>query len=126
LVTAEILPALPDLTDENVTASQLPEDEWLRLARELAAKGDWRLALRALYLATLAHLASRDLVSIARFKSNRDYQLEVARRARAKPELRQAFEENVAMFDCAWYGLYAVSSEGFRQFQANLERIRAC
>ena len=126
LVTAETLPAPPDLTDENVTASQLPEDEWLRLARELAAKGDWRLALRALYLATLAHLASRDLVSIARFKSNRDYQLEVARRARAKPELRQAFEENVAMFDCAWYGLYAVSGEGFRQFQANLERIRAC
>lgn len=126
LVTAETLPALPDLTDENVTASQLPEDEWLRLARELAAKGELRLALRALYLATLAHLASRELVSIARFKSNRDYQMEVARRARAKPELRQAFEENVAMFDCAWYGLYAVSGDGFRQFQTNLERIRAC
>ena len=126
LVTAEIIPAQPDLTDENVTASQLPEDEWLRLARELAAKGDWRLALRALYLATLAHLAARDLVSIARFKSNRDYQTEVARRARAKPELRQAFDENVAMFDCVWYGLYTVSGESFRQFQTNLERIRTC
>jgi hypothetical protein len=126
MVKAEVLPAQPDLTDENLTASQLPEDEWLRLARDLAAKGEWRLALRALYLATLAHLAARDLVSIARFKSNRDYQLELARRARSKPELRQAFDANVAVFDGVWYGPYPVSGEGFREFQTNLERIRAC
>lgn len=125
-VTAEILPAAPDLEDENTTAAQLPEDEWLRLARELAAKGDLRLALRALYLGSLAHLASRELVSIARFKSNRDYQLEIARRARARPELRQAFDENVAVFDCVWYGLYAVTAESFGQFRANVERIRTC
>ena len=93
----------------------MPEDEWLKLARELAGRGDWRLALRALYLGTLGHLAARELVSLARFKSNRDYQLEVARRARGNPDLRRAFEENVARFDRVWYGLYAVSSEGYGQ-----------
>jgi hypothetical protein len=126
VVTAEVLPAQPDLADENVMASQLPEDEWLKLARELAAQGDLRRAMRALYLASLAHLAARELVSIARFKTNRDYQIEVARRARPQPELRRAFDENAAVFDRVWYGLYTLSAEAYAQFQANLERIRAC
>ena len=53
--------AVPDLrainvADENILASQLPGDSWLEKARELAATGDYRLALRALYLASLAYL----------------------------------------------------------------------
>ena len=42
--------------EENVTADQLPEDGWLQLARELIERGELRLALRASYLAGLAHL----------------------------------------------------------------------
>ena len=120
------MPARPDLNDENLTAAQLPEGEWLELARELLGKGDLRLALRAFYLATLAHLAAREIVSIARFKSNYDYQAEVNRRARGSPELRAAFAANVSSFDQAWYGLYDVTAEALAQFQSNFERIRSC
>ena len=125
-IRAEVLAATPDLNDENVTAAQLPEDEWLRLARELLSKGDLRLALRAFYLATLAHLAAREIVKIARFKSNRDYEAEVNRRARSSQELRMAFSANVGTFDRVWYGLYDVSAEAVAQFQSNFERIRSC
>ena len=125
-VRAEVVPARPDLNDENVTAAQLPEDEWLKLARELLGKGELRLALRAFYLATLAHLAAREIVSIARFKSNRDYETEVNRRARGSPELRAAFSANVSSFDRAWYGLYDVTADALAQFQSNFDRIRAC
>ena len=104
----------------------MPEDEWLKLANEMLAKGDLRLALRAFYLATLAHLAAREIVSIARFKSNRDYQAEVNRRARGAAELRTAFTENVGAFDRAWYGLYEVTAEGVAEFRSNFERIRSC
>jgi len=109
-----------------VTAAQLPEDEWLRLAGELLNQGDLRLALRAFYLATLAHLAAREIVSIARFKSNHDYEIEVNRRARGLPELRAAFTANVSSFDRAWYGLYEVTAEAMAQFKSNFERIRSC
>jgi hypothetical protein len=126
VVRAEIIPARPDLTDENVLANQLPEDGWLALARELMDKGELRLALRALYLASLAHLAQREFVSIARFKSNRDYEQEVIRRTRAQPELRLAFSENVAVFDRTWYGLHEVTRDALQIFQGNLDRIRAC
>jgi hypothetical protein len=125
-IRAEVIPQRPDLNDESLTAAQLPEDEWLKLAGELLSKGDLRLALRAFYLATLAHLAAREIVSIARFKSNHDYETEVNRRARGLPELRAAFSANVNSFDRAWYGLYDVTGAGLAQFQSNFERIRSC
>lgn len=123
---AEILPVRPDLNDEQVIASQLPEDGWLTLARELMEKGDRRLALRALYLANLANLAHRELVTLTRFKSNREYLMEVTRRAKGRPDLQSAFVENVASFDRAWYGWHDVTTEVLRQFQSNLERMRRC
>ena len=126
VVAAEVISARPDLNDENVTAAQLPEDEWLKLASEMLNQGDLRLALRAFYLATLAHLAAREIVTIARFKSNHDYEREVNRRARGLPELRSAFSANVSSFDRAWYGLYEVTADALTQFRSNFERIRSC
>jgi hypothetical protein len=62
----------PNVADENIGADQLPEDGWMKLARELLERGEFRLALRAFYLATLAHLAERNLITLAKFKSNRE------------------------------------------------------
>ena len=114
----------PDLTDENVGADQLPEDGWLRLGRELLEQGEFRLALRAYYLASLAHLAERNLVSLAKFKSNRDYQRELQRRAQAFPEVASVFEENVGVFDRVWYGRHEVNAFLVAQFATNVERLK--
>ena len=116
--------AAPDVSDENVGADQLPEDGWSRLARDLIDQGELRLALRALYLASLAHLAGRNLIGLARFKSNRDYQRELDRRGHALPELAGLFSENVGTFDRAWYGLHEVSREMIDHFAGNVERIK--
>lgn len=123
---ADAAPAIPDLADENVSADQLPEDGWMRLALELMGQGDLRLALRALYLASLAHLAQRELIRLARHKSNRDYLREVDRRARALPEIKAAFGTNVGAFDRVWYGRHPATDELVREFRSNVERIRAC
>jgi hypothetical protein len=124
-IVAEALPAAPDLTADDVNAAQLPEDGWLRLAREMMERGELRLALRALFLAALAHLGSRELIAIARHKSNRDYERELHRRARTRDELLAAFAENRALFEGAWYGLHEVTREVIDRFSANVERIRA-
>jgi hypothetical protein len=126
VVNAQPTIAAPDLTDENVSAEQLPEDEWLKLAGELAGQGNLRVALRAYYLASLAHLARRDVIALARFKSNRDYERETRRRARTRPDLVAAFAENVSAFDRSWYGLREVTREVLDHFRENTERIRAC
>ena len=118
--------AVPDLAREDVTGDELPVDGWMKLALELLERGELRLAMRAFYLSSLAHLAARNLVSIARFKSNRDYERELRRRSHALPELTQTFSENVSVFDRVWYGLHEINADLLQHFRSNVERIRAC
>ena len=124
-VAGQAIQPQPDVTDENVRADQLPEDGWAKLGRELLERGEFRLAMRAFYLASLAHLAARNLISIARFKSNRDYERELRRRAHAFPDLLSVFDENLAVFEGIWYGMHDVSADGVNRFAANLERLKA-
>jgi len=123
-VMAEAIAAAPDLNSEDVVASQLPEDAWMKLASEMIAKGEKRLAVRAFYLATLAHLGLRDLIAIARHKSNRDYQRELLRRARARAGMQEAFGQSVSIFEGVWYGSHPTTDDLIEELSANMERIR--
>jgi len=124
IASQPIQPA-PDLSDEGVGAEELPEDRWTSLAREHLGRSEFRLALRAFYFASLAHLAERNLISLAKFKSNRDYERELGRRGHSFPELLALFGENVVVLDRTWYGLHPVSGEQVTRFAANVERIKA-
>lgn len=123
-VASEAIETMPDISDENVRADQLPEDGWTKLARELLERGEFRLAMRAFYLAALAHLAARNLISIARFKSNRDYEWELRRRAHAFPALLAAFGENVSLFESIWYGMHETDYDVANRFAINLEKLK--
>ena len=123
------LPAAPiDVADESVTADQMPEISWLQLAEELLAKGDCRLALRALYLAGLNYLSAKDLVSVRRWKSGRDYRRELERRSRAHAfvdaNLTPAFARNLFLFERGWYGRHAVDRADVEAFAQGWEEIR--
>ena len=115
----------PDLADETVLASQRPEDEWLRLARDLHARGERRLALRAFYLSTLAGLGTRGWLAVARHKSNRDYLQELRRRARDHAGVLEAFARNVGRFERVWYGPHLADDGLLADFQADRERVLA-
>jgi len=112
-----------DLQQEDIVASQLPEDEWLRLAREQIERGDGRLAIRALFLASLAKLGDEDLVQIKRSKSNRDYRRELGRKARKWEGLISAFEVNTQLFERAWYGWHEVREGTVESYLQNHEVI---
>lgn len=117
--------ARPDIMDENIDGSELPAERWLNLAREWMEKGSLRNAMRATYLAILAHLAERGIIGLAGHKSNRDYKLEMNRRAHDRPDVIRCFAANVAAFDRAWYGMHPVSQKGLERFFENQERIMA-
>jgi hypothetical protein len=116
--------SVPDLTREDVDASALPEDGWLNLAGELMQKGELRLALRALYLSTLAYLAREEWITLAKYKSDREYELELRRRSGARPDLAGFFSENRGLFERAWYGLHEVTPALVERFSRNQETIR--
>jgi hypothetical protein len=121
-----VIPSVPDLQNEGIGADQMPEESWVKLARELLERGELRLALRAFYLASLAHLAQRGLIRIAKYKSNHDYERELRRRTHALPDLPTTFERNVSVFNRVWYGRQEVSLEMLEEFSSNVERIKAC
>lgn len=123
VASVAIQPA-PDIANEDVVADQLPEDGWTRLGRELLERGEFRLAMRAFYFASLAHLAARNLIGIARFKSNRDYENELRRRAHAIPNLLPVFGENLSVFERIWYGMHEVNRELVQHFAANVDKIK--
>jgi hypothetical protein len=113
-----------DLNDESLVASQWPEETWLALAEEWIGKRDLRMALRALYLGTLAYLGRTGLLTIHACKSNREYESELRRKSRAAPEIPPLFRENLGSFERSWYGTHEVLSEDIGQFRANLDRIK--
>ena len=125
-VIAKPLLAIPviDLKDESLTADQLAEDGWYTLANECIARGDYRLALRALYLGAISYLGRRELVVIQRSKSGVDYGRELARRSRATPAVAAAFTRAVLIFESGWYGRHSVDREMLDRFTAGFEEVR--
>jgi hypothetical protein len=115
----------PNLQEDDVSADELPEDGWLNLARDLMERGDLRLAMRALFLASLSVLAHRELIRIGKSKSNREYSRELERLGHAVPEVPPIFAKSVRAFERVWYGTHEVDRFAFSEFNSNQERIRA-
>lgn len=116
---------MPDLRDDDIKADDLPVHRWLTLAGEMIEAGDLRLAMRALYLATLAHLAENEMISIEIYKSNREYEQELRRRAHEKKEMLTVFSKSLTIFEQVWYGMYQITRSEFDKFAANQKRILA-
>jgi hypothetical protein len=114
-----------DLASDTAAADQLPEEDWLKMGRDLLAAGDVRLGIRALYLGALANLARRELISLTRSKTNRDYQKELARRARAIPHVLPAFVHSVDIYERTWYGRHMADGSTIQDLLSTLERMRA-
>ena len=122
IVTANAMPL--DLLDENLLASQLPEDRWMALAEDCARQGNLRSALRALYLANLAWLGRGEWLAIHPGKTNREYEREVRRKARAFPEACSLFAAGIVSFEGAWYGTHDVTPDDLEQMRERLQRMK--
>ena len=126
-VTPPIVPAAlptPDLESEDTTADQLPEDEWLRFARQKVDEGDFRQALRALFLAVLSLLGTQGLILIKKSKSNFDYERELRRKLNSVPGLDEIFSADRKLFERCWYGAYPVTAAEFEQSDSLYQRLK--
>jgi len=112
------------LDDEALTADRLPEAGWIEMAERCLADGNLRLALRAFYLANLAWLGRREFLSIDPGKTNREFEIELRRRARQSPEARELFSANVRAFERAWYGLHDVREGEPQEFRKRGEEMK--
>ena len=113
----------PDITADTIKADDLMVDEWLNMANSLLQQGNLRHAVRAFYLGTLSHLAKAQMITIKQYKSNRDYEIEIKRRARDKQQLCMTFSQSIVFLNSAWYGDRSLEAQEVLEFARQQERI---
>ncbi|NMO21771.1 DUF4129 domain-containing protein [Pyxidicoccus fallax] len=102
------------LAGDPAHALSRPPEGWAHLADELAARGEYREAVRSLYLALLSRLHRDGAILYDVTLSNWDY----LRQFRGRSEWKAPFRELTRRFDFAWYGNVPVGAEGYREFRA--------
>jgi hypothetical protein len=79
-----------------------------------AREGDFRSAVRKLYISLLYELAERNLIELQTNATNRDYLARVSRFSALAEPMRYLTER----FDHTWYGMSPASGEDFSAYQA--------
>jgi hypothetical protein len=92
----------------------------LAQAGTLAAGGDYRAAIRYLYLSTLLLLDERRLLRYDRSLTNREVLGQVAGDEALVERLRPVVEE----FDRVWYGFAPVDEAEYEDYQRQIEQVR--
>ena len=87
-------------------------------AEALARRGELRAAIRKGYIALLCELADRKVLSLAQYKTNRDYLRAVAGREPLHSEMRRL----TSLFEHHWYGLVPAATEDWTNFRAGYQR----
>jgi hypothetical protein len=96
------------LQPEQTSADLLAE------AEALARNGDLRAAIRKGYIALLVELGDRDLISLAQYKTNRDYLRAVSNLPQLHPPLKRLTES----FERHWYGFAQATQNDWQDFRA--------
>lgn len=109
---------------EEMDPLRYPEQTWIDLAERALAEENFRLAMRAFYLASLGWLGRHEFLQIHSGKTNREYQVELRRRTRTAPEARELFARNVTAFERCWYGMHATGAEEVARFRAQMREMQ--
>jgi hypothetical protein len=85
----------------------------LAQAEALAREGNLRAAIRKAYIALLCELGDRKIISLAQYKTNRDYLNSV----RDKAGLYSSMRKLTQSFELHWYGFVPVGENDWNEFR---------
>ena len=103
------------LEEEDISAG-----EALDRAHTTARSGDYRTAVRYLYLSSLLWLDERKLVRYDRSLTNREY----LQRASGNPALHERLAPVVGTFERVWYGRDTLEEADFTAYEAQIKGLR--
>ncbi len=98
----------------------LTADAALHQAQTLSTGGDYRTAIRYLYLAALLTLDERGLLHYDRSLTNQEY----ARTLERIPPLAGIFKSIVNVFDRVWYGRQRVDATAYMDYVKHIEELK--
>ena len=88
-------------------------------AEALARRGELRAAIRRAYIALLVELGDRKIISLAQYKTNRDY----LRAMREIEPLYRNVKQLTDSFERHWYGLAQADENDWLQFRAGYNQV---
>ena len=83
-------------------------------AEALARNGDLRAAIRKAYIALLVELGDRNVITLAQYKTNRDYLRSVS----SRPQLHSPLKRLTESFERHWYGFAQATPNDWQDFRA--------
>jgi hypothetical protein len=106
--------------DDDALGEVITAEGALQRARDVSETGDYRTAVRFLYLSTLLFLEEHGMLRYDRSRTNREYLGSI----RHKPELAAIFRDVVEVFDRVWYGYHSLDKNSFDHYAARVAEIR--
>jgi hypothetical protein len=107
------------LDQDAMSALAKPPETWAGLADELAARGEYREAIRHLYLALLSRLHRDGVIDYDPTLSNWEYLFAF----KGASSLKAGFKELTRRFDFAWYGNLGVDGVAYSMFRKIAEPL---
>lgn len=92
----------------------------MKQAQALSIQGDYRTAIRYLYLSSLLTLDEQGFLRYDRSRTNREYLSSVA----ARPSLVAALQNVIELFDRVWYGFEDVDERTYQAYVLQVEQLR--
>ena len=89
-------------------------------AENLSMQGDYRNAIRYLYLLSLLVLDEQGVMRYDRSSTNREYLRSVS----SRPELAKPLRDVIDVFDRTWYGFEAVDENTYKSYVEHVEELR--
>ena len=114
------------IVDAAMDEEQMAGDELLtaetalQKAKDISRGGDYRAAVRYLYLSALLTLDERGLLRFDRSKTNREYLRSVA----AFPQLSVPLRDVIEVFDRVWYGFHSIDEDDFQHYVQKVDQLR--
>jgi hypothetical protein len=108
--------------EQATSEEDLPEDittvGFDQLVQKAKADGNYRLAIRWLFLQLLKDMNAKDLLQYSKDKTNMDYLMEIK-----ETRHRTAFSKAAFYFDYAWFGHFEVNEDQYNQVESEIRSL---
>ncbi|MEW6404507.1 MAG: DUF4129 domain-containing protein [Chloroflexota bacterium] len=108
------------LAEDTIAEEMLTSESAFQKAQALSRGGDYRSAVRFLYLSSLLLLDERGVLRYDRSKTNREYLRGVSN----SPELQKPLSEVIEVFDQVWYGYHSLDEDAFKHYSERVEELK--
>lgn len=88
------------------------------IAQKAKSQGEFRRAIRMMYLNLLKKLSTKKVIEWEENKTNRDYFYEIKNK-----DIRQKFEQTTLMYEYAWYGDVEIHEDQFNIVETSFNNL---